>query len=210
MARLDGSPLGFGSMAAHGHLDALHASVWWGSHAVMVDPGTGAYYSDGALRARLADWSAHNGPVPCPGRPGPRRAGPFLWTAPHEAPRLKIADEQAVASLACDGPVVERSVRVEEAGVEVTDRICNSLRHRVSWTLAPGWTVVKAGNGTMRLTHREGLQLRLELSSPGGLEVVVEETVVSRRFLQTEAAMVVRVGFSEELKTRIVEVAARR
>ena len=210
MARLDASPLGFGSMAAHGHLDALHASVWWGAQAVMVDPGTGAYYSDAALRARLADWSAHNGPVPCQGRPAPRRAGPFLWTAPHESPRLRVADGQAVGCLACDGPFVERGVRMEAAGVEVTDRVCNSLRHRVSWTLAPGWGVVKAGDRAFRLTHEGGAQLRLELSSPGQLEGMVEETVVSCRFLQTETAVVVRVAFSGELKTRILEVAARR
>ena len=70
--------------------------------------------------------------------------------------------------------------------------------------------MVKAGDRAFRLTHAGGAQLRLELSSPGQLEVMVEETVVSRRFLQTETAVVVRVAFSGELKTRILEVAAGR
>jgi hypothetical protein len=42
--RADASPLGLGSMAAHGHLDALHVSLWFEQHALVIDPGTGAYY----------------------------------------------------------------------------------------------------------------------------------------------------------------------
>ena len=47
VARLDASPLGFGPLAAHGHCDALHFSVWDGSQAVLIDPGTGGYHGHG-------------------------------------------------------------------------------------------------------------------------------------------------------------------
>jgi hypothetical protein len=48
--RLDGSPLGYLSIAAHGHLDALHTSFWYRNHALIVDPGTGTYFFDPPTR----------------------------------------------------------------------------------------------------------------------------------------------------------------
>jgi hypothetical protein len=30
--------------AAHGHLDALHLSIWFKDLALVIDPGTGCYY----------------------------------------------------------------------------------------------------------------------------------------------------------------------
>ena len=41
--RWDLSPLGFLDPAAHGHLDALHVSLWLRGIALVIDPGTGAY-----------------------------------------------------------------------------------------------------------------------------------------------------------------------
>src|SRR4030095_528012 len=41
--RWDLSPLGYQATAAHGHLDALHLSIWFKGVGIVVDPGTGAY-----------------------------------------------------------------------------------------------------------------------------------------------------------------------
>jgi hypothetical protein len=85
--RWDFSPLGYLSTAAHGHLDALHVSLWHKGAAILVDPGTGAYYGDTKLRSFLASAQAHNGPWPT-GWDRPRRLGPFLWSEHHRAPAL--------------------------------------------------------------------------------------------------------------------------
>ncbi|MCI0746091.1 MAG: heparinase II/III family protein, partial [Verrucomicrobia subdivision 3 bacterium] len=60
--RWDVSALGYLTTAAHGHLDALHVAVWLGDTAMIVDPGTGAYYANSGLRTWLASRRAHNGP----------------------------------------------------------------------------------------------------------------------------------------------------
>ena len=86
--RWDLSPLGYLSTAAHGHLDALHLSIWYRGVAFVIDPGTGAYYADAAVRARLASWEAHNGPHPG-GASFPKRLGTFLWGEPHATPLVK-------------------------------------------------------------------------------------------------------------------------
>src|SRR5437660_2307981 len=94
--RWDLSPLGYLTTAAHGHLDALHLSIWFNGVALVVDPGTGAYYADRNLRAWLASRGAHNGPDPrrwkCPGR-----LGAFLWASDHRLPRWKTDSEGGLA-----------------------------------------------------------------------------------------------------------------
>jgi hypothetical protein len=81
--RWDASRLGYLKTAAHGHLDALHLSIWRDGVALVIDPGTGCYFADPVLRAWLAGRAAHNGPTPAaPFRP--RRLGVFLWSKPHE------------------------------------------------------------------------------------------------------------------------------
>jgi hypothetical protein len=96
--RFDVSPLGYLKTAAHGHLDALHISVWYRGVAIVVDPGTGVYYPDPALRAYLASWPAHNGPHPA-GVEFPKRLGPFLWSNHHAVPKLRHATGEVTGEL---------------------------------------------------------------------------------------------------------------
>ena len=115
--RWDVSPLGYLSTAAHGHLDALHLSLWLDGVAMVVDPGTGCYFVDPDLRAWLASASAHNGPDPV--RPDclPRRRGPFLWAPPHPRPLLEGLGERAAGRPWHARPgVLERTVEPAPAG----------------------------------------------------------------------------------------------
>ncbi len=206
MARFDASPLGFGKMAAHGHLDALHVSLWQGSKAIFIDPGTGAYYNDPALRAALADWAAHNGPVPCAGRPAPLRMGAFLWTQHHEPPRLRVEDGDAVACLACDGPFVKRQVRLEAARFEALDTVCNDQPHCLCWTLAPDWQMQAIEDRHFCLTHREGDALQLRFESPDSLVIDRVKVIVSPHFGQKTLASALRITFTRALKTSVRQV----
>lgn len=141
--RADASPLGLGSMAAHGHLDAMHVSLWFEQHALVIDPGTGAYYSDPALRARLASWGAHNAPVPVSGRTTPQRMGSFLWSKHHEKPSQKIINGICSMSFACEGLRVQRAVHATQEHVEICDDVGQIAPHVVTWQLAPGWRIEK-------------------------------------------------------------------
>lgn len=96
LLRWDLSPLGYLSMAPHGHLDALHVSIWFRGEPVIIDPGTGAYYADKEVRTYLADWAAHNGPrLLRPPRAFPERRGTFLWSSHHPIPRFKQISEMS-------------------------------------------------------------------------------------------------------------------
>lgn len=146
--RWDLSPLGYLATAAHGHLDALHLSIWWSGQAVVIDPGTGAYYGDRRLRDHLASWEAHNGPVPACLRT-PIRRGPFLWDEHHEVPRVVRSDETSVDAVLKHGcGRVQR--RVTRLGAEAGDgwQVDDDFEpadgsldqpFSVFWQFAPGW-----------------------------------------------------------------------
>jgi len=163
LARWDLSPLGYLSTAAHGHLDALHFSLWLDGVALVIDPGTGAYYGDTRLRAWLADWEAHNGPHP-PKMPFPKRLGPFLWGQHHEAPHWTVLDPQTLAAeMALPHGVASRHVRrVQDAegdGWQIEDLFTPASAEtargfRVCWQFAPG-TRVNASFESPRFFHAE-------------------------------------------------------
>ena len=202
-ARLDFSPLGYLSTAAHGHLDALHLSLWLGGAAMVVDPGTGAYYGDPMLRRWLASHEAHNGPAPV-GVELARRAGPFLWEIHHTAPVWEAEGNGIVATLKLCGGVLRRSVIPLQGGDEgwvVGDSFEPAVGQpggfRVRWQFAPDCVVEKAGPEEYRV-HRDRNAMRLQLGGEWGESKVVMPTeneavnqhkgVVSPRFRETKRA----------------------
>jgi hypothetical protein len=56
----DHGPLGFGSIAAHGHADALAVWLHWGDEPILVDAGTYLYHAGGKERDCFRGTSVHN------------------------------------------------------------------------------------------------------------------------------------------------------
>jgi hypothetical protein len=74
----DCGSLGFGSIAAHGHADALSVVVRAGGVDVLVDPGTYDYFSFPEWRQYFRSSRAHN-TVTIDGRDQSVQLGSFLW-----------------------------------------------------------------------------------------------------------------------------------
>jgi len=199
--RLDASPLGLGSMAAHGHLDALHVSLWFEQHALVIDPGTGAYYSHHELRTRLAAWEAHNGPVPTAGRASPQRLGAFLWAKHHSAPKLEMSDDRCAACLTHQGHTIRRTARITDGGVEIRDELDHEQPHVVTWQLAPGWEMRQEREHLIVCTYPGTVPLHIALDGTciDGCEIVDRE--VSPHFREVTMAQALRVTFSKALTT---------
>jgi len=75
---IDCGPLGYLSIAAHGHADCLSLSVSHGGRWVLVDPGTYCYHRDGLWRDHFRSTVAHN-TVSVDGRSQSEMLGPFMW-----------------------------------------------------------------------------------------------------------------------------------
>lgn len=184
--RVDASPLGFGALAAHGHCDALHVSVWHGDKAIFIDPGTGGYYGHKELRNELAAWSAHNGPQPQGGFRTPLRLGPFLQAQPHALPELVLetgseseseSEKGAgslLASLVHEGHAFERRVFQREGALWIEDREKARRPWLSCWMLAPEIQIhLERGRaeGWAYSLSRPGWQGRLEIHGPVSCEL---------------------------------------
>ncbi len=191
--RWDLSPLGYLRTAAHGHLDALHVSIWHRGVALVVDPGTGAYYGDSAVRARLAARAAHNG-LCLEGGQGPRRLGPFLWSEHHARPSWRVIEADGVThirgELRMPDTVLVRTIRqlTEADGWEVTDECVSDKEERFSvlWQFAPGTVHVELGNRRYRL-ELGNAKVEVEVSE-GWSGVEWLECPVSANFRQVTTA----------------------
>jgi hypothetical protein len=76
---VDAGPLGYRSIAAHGHADALSFTLSLGGAEVLIDPGTYLYHGGGAWRRYFRGTAAHN-TLRIDAKDQSRQAGDFLWT----------------------------------------------------------------------------------------------------------------------------------
>jgi len=75
---VDAGPLGLGTLAAHGHADALALTLHVNGEPVVIDPGTYAYHGEPAWRAYFRGTRAHS-TLRVGGADQARMDGPFLW-----------------------------------------------------------------------------------------------------------------------------------
>ena len=75
---VDAGPLGYLSIAAHGHADALAFTLSAGGHEILIDPGTYAYHTQKKWRDYFRGTSAHN-TVRVDGIDQSMIGGNFMW-----------------------------------------------------------------------------------------------------------------------------------
>lgn len=95
----DAGPLGYLSLAAHGHADALAIVLSVGGQPVLVDPGTYCYHTEPGWRRYFRSTSAHN-TVSVDGKDQSVQDGTFMWSRHAEARCLEFdvaADRQVFA-----------------------------------------------------------------------------------------------------------------
>jgi len=90
---VDAGPLGYLSIAAHGHADALAFTLEIGDKEILIDPGTYSYHTDPLWRRYFRGTLAHN-TVGIDGEDQSRQAGSFMWS---EHARARCLEFQAGA-----------------------------------------------------------------------------------------------------------------
>jgi hypothetical protein len=87
----DHGPLGYLSIAAHGHADALAVWLHLDNQPVLVDAGTYLYHSGGKSRDRFRSSNAHNTLV-VNGEDQSVASGPFNWSRKANSHLLDLVD----------------------------------------------------------------------------------------------------------------------
>src|SRR6266853_2368265 len=74
----DAGPLGYQTIAAHGHADALAFTLSVGGKEFLIDPGTYTFHAQGPWRSYFRGTAAHN-TVRVDGTDQSRSGGNFMW-----------------------------------------------------------------------------------------------------------------------------------
>ena len=173
----DAGRLGYLSIAAHGHADALSFTLSAGGEELLIDPGTFAYHTQKQWRDYFRGTSAHN-TVRVDGQDQSIGAGNFLWLA-HAPVRVLefvstaqfdrlVAEHDGYRRLA--DPVTHRRELLFDhatSAVTVVDELFCRASHTVEmyWHFAEGCEVVLDGR---RVTARKG-SASLSMDVPAGM-----------------------------------------
>jgi hypothetical protein len=180
--QFDAGTLGYLSLAAHGHADALSVSVSLGDAELVVDPGTGSYFRRHEVRGAFRGTGFHaTAQVDTSDQSSP--GGPFLWWRHARSRFTEIRLEDGVAAGEHDGyealadPVRHRRavIALEEDRIVVYDRLDASESHAVSlhWPLHPELVADICGPGELRAERADGVGLELVVaaSTDGSISV---------------------------------------
>lgn len=161
---MDVAPLGFLSIAAHGHADALSVAISLDGHDVIGDPGAASYYGHPDWR-RVHRGTRVHGTVEVDRCDQSVVGGPFMW-GQHARVRVLAVDlEAGVVDAEHYGyrrlaeAVTHRRwliANLDGDAVLVVDLVSGAGRHevRTSWPLEPSLDVVRAAIG--HVASRDG------------------------------------------------------
>jgi hypothetical protein len=153
----DAGPLGYLSIAAHGHADALSFTLSAGGKEILIDPGTYAYHTQRMWRDYFKGTSAHN-TVRVDRVDQSVSGGNFLWVKHAQSQviaieRTPLADRWAASH---DGytrlkhPLTHRRELLfekQQSLLQVTDELLGSGRYEVEmyWHFAEDCAVLANG-----------------------------------------------------------------
>ena len=148
IAVMDAGPLGYLSIAAHGHADCLAFTLAVAGRAILIDPGTYCYHSEPEWRDYFRGTAAHN-TVRVDGCDQSEIGGAFMWLSLVE----QIARGEVVIR---SGPVVV-TLHCADGDVRI---LRGSLEPRSGWisrrfgTRSPTTTVIIGSltHGSARLS----------------------------------------------------------
>jgi hypothetical protein len=175
----DAGPLGYLSIAAHGHADALSFTLSAGGAELLIDPGTYAYHTQKKWRDYFRGTSAHN-TVRVDHRDQSVSGGNFLWVKHARSRLLELRSSgqqdtfiaQHDGYLRLDDPVIHRrELRYERASrtLKVVDELQCRGEHDIEifWHFGEACSVeLKAGQVVARAGDCE-----LWLQAPAGMAI---------------------------------------
>jgi hypothetical protein len=176
----DAGPHGFLN-GGHAHSDALSIVASVGGHPLLVDPGTGTYTMDPALRDRFRSTAMHN-TVVVNNSPQSLPLGPFHWAHTTDASLSLWRSDSGVDYVegrhAAYAPLVHARAILAVHGRAwfIIDHFLDPLRSGgpvqtdTFWHLHPRWRIGSLHGGDIRLEHAGGATHRI--ASTGVLAAV--------------------------------------
>jgi hypothetical protein len=229
-ATFDCGALGFGTIAAHGHADALSFTLRVGGRDVLVDPGTYDYFSFREWRDYFRSTRAHN-TISIDGREQSDANGLFLWGRRAHA-RCLLWENSGIRTIVigehdgfqgCSNPATHRRtlcLDAKSSELEILDEICAARPCQVQFQLhfSESCDVEAMPENRFRV-ELGGQTVFVHCDARLGVSLARGQTSpilgwVSRTYHQKSPATtligVCSIDGSVELRTRIVVCPARR
>lgn len=198
---IDHAELGFGSIAAHGHADALSFQMYVDGIPMFVDPGTYIYHSDIENRNAFRRTENHN-TVCVEGKDQSEMLGAFLWGKMATCKLLKhdISTEKCVIEAEHDGyaPTIHRR-RFEFVGnsLTITDTVSDEKKAEANFMLGAGLVPVIDKN----IVEIKGTGASVLLETDGKINIA--DSQVSYTYGKCLETKVLRIKFNKAVKVRI-------
>jgi hypothetical protein len=173
---VDAGPLGYLSIAAHGHADALSVVLSIAGEEILVDPGTYAYHTKARWREYFRSTGAHN-TLRIDAEDQSVQGGTFMWLSHANSKVISHSHGPEDIHLVAehDGyrrwspPVTHRrSVHMRQTQIEITDTIMSGVARRVEqcWHFAENCEIAicsrtiraKSGRVTVHMAMDEKVQ----------------------------------------------------
>jgi hypothetical protein len=175
----DAAPLGYLSIAAHGHADALAFTLSVGGEELLIDPGTFAYHTQKIWRNYFRSTAAHN-TVQVDGLDQSEISGNFMWLQkaqaqclihePHSDIQRWVATHDGYQKLP-DPVTHRRELRLDPVARTLTilDTLECQQTHQIEigWQWAENLRVTLGDDDAQTRVHVEGKNVRATLQTSG-------------------------------------------
>jgi hypothetical protein len=204
----DAAPLGYLSIAAHGHADALSIALHLDGDPILVDVGTFTYHTHKEWRNYFISTLAHN-TICIDGKNQAYQAGPTMWLKHYKTDVIKaiqMDDTEMVSAKHSGydkyGCSHERTVsfnRLKEHFVIDDEVSLNNKSHSIlqPWHLHPEVEIEKLDTHIFSLKHRQGRR-KIKISCDSALSIEIKRAETdpilgwySKSFLQREPTRVI-------------------
>jgi len=161
----DHGPLGYLSIAAHGHADALSLTLTLDGQPILVDPGTWLYGSGGAWRDWFRGTPAHN-TLNLYGHNQSRIAGAFNWSDRATSLWLGPLHASHDGYVKAFGVVHERRIALTSDGFHLIDRLDGGTEEAELVFQLAAELEARAEGDTVTVTRGGAEVLNLRFPSP--------------------------------------------
>lgn len=180
---VDAGPLGYLSLAAHGHADALGITVSSGGAKLVVDPGAGTYSGRAAAVRSAFRGTGFHATVVVDAKDQSVAGGPFLWSRHARGWFAHVDLSNALVAAEHDGYLTQTDpvrhcravLLLDPDRVVVYDRLEARGEHAISvrWPLHDALVaeIVTPGEVRAGSTTETGLLVKVAATSPGSMSV---------------------------------------
>jgi len=208
---IDHGELGFGSIAAHGHADALSFQMFFHSEVLFLDPGTYIYHTDIVSRNEFRKTRNHN-TLTIEDKEQSEMLGAFLWGKRADCHLLEYNEQEkeTILSAGHDGYRPDTLTRIfAYNGNEsfcVTDKINSNKEKQINFVLNPkAILTIEPNANSVNIKMNEKQIATMNFDADADLSISITKVMVSFRYgSRCEAPKITLKTKGKLINTRII------